>query len=68
MLHPEAFGGLLKERGQPYMQFVLSHGKWDPHLEVKYPPINSNYGTSVMFGYGRPPEGLIHFQIPILSV
>jgi hypothetical protein len=60
--------GPLKERGQPYMQFMISYGKWDPHLRMGYQPTNPNYRTSAMSRYGRTPESQIHLQIPVLGM
>jgi hypothetical protein len=68
MFHPEAFAGSLRGRGQPHMQFTISHGKWDPHLGAEYLPINPNYGTLTISRYSRPPGGLNLPQIPILGM
>jgi hypothetical protein len=50
------------------MQFVIGNGRWDPHLGAGCLPTYPNYGTSVISGYGRLPEGLICPQIAVIDV
>jgi hypothetical protein len=68
VFYPEASEGPLKERGQPHIEFVIGHERWNPRLGIGYPPTNPNYGTLVISGYGRLLEVLINLQIPVLSM
>jgi hypothetical protein len=68
LFFPEAFGGPVKERGQPYMQLVIIYGTWYPHLGAGYMPTNPKYVTSAILEYGRPHEDLFHLQIPVLDM